>query len=132
MRPIRYLPARDGPPNRGDLADVSPDEFRREHNQDDCGYDQQSQLHPKVAERAATACLATLHVHLCGPPCDTAAQTAGLPKGKASFHPFDFVCQITAPPVSSNDPILSDGLAPRLWLWRLAGVQRSHDADPRE
>jgi hypothetical protein len=32
------------------LPTVSPDEFRRERNQDDCGYDQQSQLHPKVAE----------------------------------------------------------------------------------
>jgi hypothetical protein len=78
------------------LPTVSPDEFRREHNQDDCGYDQQSQLHPKVAEQAATACLTTLHVHLCGPPCDTAAQTADLPKGKASFHPFDFVCKTSS------------------------------------
>lgn len=46
------------------LPTVSPEEFRRERNQDDCGYDQQSQLHPKVAEQAATACLTTLHVHL--------------------------------------------------------------------
>jgi hypothetical protein len=68
---------------RGALPTVSPDEFRRERNQDDCSYDQQSQLHPKLAEQAAaTACLTTLHVHLGGPPCDTAAQTADLSKGK--------------------------------------------------
>lgn len=82
---------------RGALPTVSPDEFRRERNQDDCGYDQQSRLHPKVAEQAAaTACLTTLHVHLCGPPCDTAAQTADLSKGKASFRPFDFVCKTSS------------------------------------
>jgi hypothetical protein len=46
------------------LPTVSPDEFRPERNQDDCGYDQQSQLHPKVVKQATTACLTTLFVHL--------------------------------------------------------------------
>jgi hypothetical protein len=65
-RPILFaiFPRETGPPVEATLPTVSPDEFRRERNQDDCGYDQQSQLHPKVIEQATTACLTTLHVHL--------------------------------------------------------------------